>query len=229
MVKYVVVIHYKTKSLWLCLFQMLNRNTTILLGIKLISEHPGIDRIWCAFCSRETHKLAVIYVAHGQEDKNSILSNTGGSRAYEDFVSALGWEVSRIFTTSFSHFSFWCLTIFFIICYGIRILRNCFTDWFLVLYLIILLFVLYCGVLNCVFTRFHTSLIVFEDFLWAPGFLLLKIVLLFKKLKFIKPLFSLFLFGVFSEKYPAVMKIIFIETMKVLSKGVINSKWLMET
>jgi hypothetical protein len=36
----------------------------------------------------------VIYVAEGQEDKNSILSNAGGSKAYEDFVSGLGWEVS---------------------------------------------------------------------------------------------------------------------------------------
>lgn len=44
--------------------------------------------------SRETHKIAVVYVAEGQEDKHSILSNCGGSRAYEDFVAALGWEVS---------------------------------------------------------------------------------------------------------------------------------------
>ncbi len=43
--------------------------------------------------SRETHKIAVFYVAEGQEDKHSILSNTAGSQAYEDFVSGLGWEV----------------------------------------------------------------------------------------------------------------------------------------
>ena len=43
--------------------------------------------------SRETHKLAVIYVAEGQEDKQSILLNCAGSRQYEDFVSALGWQV----------------------------------------------------------------------------------------------------------------------------------------
>lgn len=42
---------------------------------------------------RETHKIAVIYVAEGQEDKNSILSNTGGSQAYEDFIAGLAWEV----------------------------------------------------------------------------------------------------------------------------------------
>lgn len=48
--------------------------------------------------SRETHKIAVFYVAEGQEDKHSILTNTAGSQAYEDFVSGLGWEVSaRLF------------------------------------------------------------------------------------------------------------------------------------
>lgn len=43
---------------------------------------------------RETHKIAVIYVAEGQEDKNSILSNSSGSQAFEDFLAALAWEVS---------------------------------------------------------------------------------------------------------------------------------------
>lgn len=45
------------------------------------------------FCSRETHKIAVFYIGEGQEDKCSILSNSAGSQAYEDFVSGLGWEV----------------------------------------------------------------------------------------------------------------------------------------
>ena len=45
------------------------------------------------FYSRETHKIAVFYVAEGQEDKHSIPTNTGGSQAYEDFVAGLGWEV----------------------------------------------------------------------------------------------------------------------------------------
>lgn len=54
---------------------------------------------WCQFIlcvfvsSRETHKIAVFYIGEGQEDKFSILSNTEGSQAYEDFVSGLGWEV----------------------------------------------------------------------------------------------------------------------------------------
>uniref|UniRef100_A0A8C8CYN5 Rap-GAP domain-containing protein n=1 Tax=Oncorhynchus tshawytscha TaxID=74940 RepID=A0A8C8CYN5_ONCTS len=42
----------------------------------------------------KTHKIAVFYVAEGQEDKHSILCNTRGSQAYEDFVSGLGWEVN---------------------------------------------------------------------------------------------------------------------------------------
>ena len=44
--------------------------------------------------SRQTYKVAVLYVALGQEDKRSILRNTCGSREFEDFVAGLGWEVS---------------------------------------------------------------------------------------------------------------------------------------
>jgi hypothetical protein len=43
---------------------------------------------------RETHKVAVIYVAKGQESRNEILSNRCGSPAYEAFLAALAWEVS---------------------------------------------------------------------------------------------------------------------------------------
>ncbi len=49
--------------------------------------------LYVLFCSRETHKIAVFYIGEGQEDKCSILSNSAGSQAYEDFVSGLGWEV----------------------------------------------------------------------------------------------------------------------------------------
>ncbi|KAH0518219.1 Ral GTPase-activating protein subunit alpha-1 [Microtus ochrogaster] len=45
---------------------------------------------------RETHKIAVFYVAEGQEDKYSILTNVGGSQAYEDFVAGLGWELRHL-------------------------------------------------------------------------------------------------------------------------------------
>jgi len=47
-------------------------------------------------CSRETHKVAVFYIAKGQEDKVSILSNTSGSKQFEQFVAGLGWEVRKI-------------------------------------------------------------------------------------------------------------------------------------
>lgn len=57
---------------------------------RLLRELKNLD----AQASRETHKIAVIYVANGQEDKNSILSNSHGSRSFEDFVSGLGWEVN---------------------------------------------------------------------------------------------------------------------------------------
>lgn len=43
--------------------------------------------------AREVHKVAVIYVADGQEDKQSILSNTTASPSFNQFVSELGWEV----------------------------------------------------------------------------------------------------------------------------------------
>ncbi|KAI0212730.1 Ral GTPase-activating protein subunit alpha-1 [Lamellibrachia satsuma] len=64
---------------------------------KLLRELKHLDNQKC----RETHKVAVIYVAAGQEDKQSILMNTGGSKAYEDFVAGLGWEVSLESHTGF--------------------------------------------------------------------------------------------------------------------------------
>ncbi|KAJ7991111.1 hypothetical protein DPEC_G00293870 [Dallia pectoralis] len=65
-------------------FHLLKKNE------KLLRELKNLDSRQC----RETHKMAVFYVAEGQEDKHSILSNTSGSQAYEDFVSGLGWEVN---------------------------------------------------------------------------------------------------------------------------------------
>ncbi|XP_039283019.1 ral GTPase-activating protein subunit alpha-1 [Nilaparvata lugens] len=64
---------------------------------KLLRELKHLDKLEC----RETHKVAVIYVAEGQEDRNSILSNAGGSQAYEEFVSGLGWEVELEAHTGF--------------------------------------------------------------------------------------------------------------------------------
>ncbi|XP_022909230.2 probable Rho GTPase-activating protein CG5521 isoform X1 [Onthophagus taurus] len=56
---------------------------------RLLRELRNLDNQQC----RETHKVAVIYVAAGQEDKNTILSNQGGSAAYEQFLASLAWEV----------------------------------------------------------------------------------------------------------------------------------------
>ena len=50
----------------------------------------------CFIDSRETHKIALVYVAHGQEDKTSIMSNCVGSVEFEHFVAGLAWEVRYI-------------------------------------------------------------------------------------------------------------------------------------
>ncbi|XP_065332020.1 ral GTPase-activating protein subunit alpha-1 isoform X2 [Cloeon dipterum] len=64
---------------------------------KFIREVRNLDAKIC----RETHKIAVFYVSDGQEDKNSILSNTSGSAAYEEFVAGLAWEVELESHTGF--------------------------------------------------------------------------------------------------------------------------------
>ncbi|XP_051801749.1 ral GTPase-activating protein subunit alpha-2 isoform X3 [Acanthochromis polyacanthus] len=64
-------------------FHLLKKNS------KLLRELKNLDSRQC----RETHKIAVFYIGEGQEDKCSILSNSAGSQAFEDFVSGLGWEV----------------------------------------------------------------------------------------------------------------------------------------
>jgi hypothetical protein len=46
--------------------------------------------------SRQIYKMAVLYVGPGQEDQHSILSNTCGSKQFEEFVSGLGWEVRHV-------------------------------------------------------------------------------------------------------------------------------------
>lgn len=62
---------------------LVNKNEQLVRELKHLDTQRG----------RETHKIAVIYVAEGQEDKISILSNTSGSEAFEEFVAGLGWEV----------------------------------------------------------------------------------------------------------------------------------------
>ncbi|KAL0869252.1 hypothetical protein ABMA27_007522 [Loxostege sticticalis] len=56
---------------------------------RLLRDARNLDAHRC----RETHKVAVIYVAKGQETRNEILANRCGSPAYEAFLAALAWEV----------------------------------------------------------------------------------------------------------------------------------------
>ncbi|MPC07518.1 Ral GTPase-activating protein subunit alpha-2 [Portunus trituberculatus] len=70
---------------------------TLKKNDKLLRELKNLDNQKC----RETHKMAVIYVAEGQEDKMSILSNSGGSAGFEEFVGGLGWEVELATHTGF--------------------------------------------------------------------------------------------------------------------------------
>ena len=56
---------------------------------QLLRELKSLDDQTC----RETHKIALIYIAEGQEEKTSILSNENGSQDYEDFLVALAWAV----------------------------------------------------------------------------------------------------------------------------------------
>jgi len=55
----------------------------------LIRELKNLDNRPC----RETHKIAIFYIGPGQEDKMSIMSNTAGSKMFEEFVSGMAWEV----------------------------------------------------------------------------------------------------------------------------------------
>lgn len=64
-------------------FDLLKKNEKLLRELRNLDSQK----------SRETHKIAVIYVAEGQEDKNSVLLNHGGSQAYEEFIAGLAWEV----------------------------------------------------------------------------------------------------------------------------------------
>ncbi|OAJ40951.1 hypothetical protein BDEG_24625 [Batrachochytrium dendrobatidis JEL423] len=56
---------------------------------SLARDIKGLDRKY----SRDVAKVAVIYVAPGEEDEYSIFRNNCGSPEYNDFVSSLGWKV----------------------------------------------------------------------------------------------------------------------------------------
>lgn len=67
-----------------------NRIDLLAKNQNFVLQVRNLDKQSC----RETHKIAVIYVARDQEDKESILSNSAGSKAFEEFVAGLGWEVN---------------------------------------------------------------------------------------------------------------------------------------
>ena len=62
---------------------LIRKSETVLRELK------NLDSKRC----REAHKIAVVYVGEGQEDRHGILSNASGSAEYEEFVSGLAWEV----------------------------------------------------------------------------------------------------------------------------------------
>ncbi|CAF3004104.1 unnamed protein product [Rotaria sp. Silwood2] len=64
---------------------------------QLLRELKNLDTLNC----RETHKIAVIYIGYGQEDKTSIFNNTHGSTNYEEFLTHLGWQVELSKHTGF--------------------------------------------------------------------------------------------------------------------------------
>ncbi len=68
----------------------------IVMPLKVLSRTSGLLRDLKALdrkSARETVKLALIYVAPGQEDESLILRNNSGSPSYEKFCASLGWKV----------------------------------------------------------------------------------------------------------------------------------------
>ncbi|XP_055335295.1 ral GTPase-activating protein subunit alpha-1-like isoform X2 [Paramacrobiotus metropolitanus] len=64
-------------------FHLMKRTDGMFRDLKLLDRRPN----------RDFQKIAVIYVARGQEDKMSIMTNNYGSEAYERFINRLGWNV----------------------------------------------------------------------------------------------------------------------------------------
>ncbi|KAG0261110.1 Ral GTPase-activating protein subunit alpha-2, partial [Linnemannia exigua] len=64
-------------------FVLLNPSASLERELKNLDKKSG----------RETFKIAVLYVAAGQEGEQAILHNSKGSAAYNRFVQDLGWEV----------------------------------------------------------------------------------------------------------------------------------------
>lgn len=64
--------------------------------LKLLEQGPKVDRSLKHLDqapTRETMKIGVLYVGRKQRTQQEILQNDRGSRAYEQFLDQLGWEV----------------------------------------------------------------------------------------------------------------------------------------
>ncbi|KAG0207363.1 Ral GTPase-activating protein subunit alpha-2 [Mortierella sp. GBA30] len=74
----------------LCFERFQEHNFVLLNHTALLDRDlKGLDKK----SGRETFKIAILYVAQGQEGEQAILSNSKGSAAYNRFVQDLGWEV----------------------------------------------------------------------------------------------------------------------------------------
>ena len=93
---YVLIPLYMSSSLFLCPHPSFYVLILLYMSSSLFTcPHPSFYVLIPR--SRETHKVAVIYVAEGQEDKQSILCNTQASECFECFVAGIGWEVCSIY------------------------------------------------------------------------------------------------------------------------------------
>uniref|UniRef100_A0A5K3F3Z6 Rap-GAP domain-containing protein n=1 Tax=Mesocestoides corti TaxID=53468 RepID=A0A5K3F3Z6_MESCO len=63
--------------------ELLNKSWGLVREIKNLDKQR----------SRQTYKIALVYVGPGQEEKQEILSNPQGSLEFERFASGLGWHV----------------------------------------------------------------------------------------------------------------------------------------
>jgi hypothetical protein len=87
---------YQQCRLFLSHFGWLNPDTFKDGSICILNKDPALYRdirLLDKKCSRECIKVALLYVRQGQEDEQSILHNTNGSKEYDEFVTSLGWEV----------------------------------------------------------------------------------------------------------------------------------------
>ena len=59
-------------------------------GKDICGELNELDNVF----NREVHKFGLIYIAHGDEKREDVLSHNVGSPEFEKFVGGLGWEVN---------------------------------------------------------------------------------------------------------------------------------------